>query len=430
MKKFIIILFTGTLVLSSCKKDVAPDTTATTTATLARDYLYTSMYQYYFWYKLMPEVKKEDYSDPYTLLDAMMYKTLDKWSFVETYEEYIAETTGSFVGHGISMGLDANNIVRIAQIYNGSPLYAKGVRRGWIVKKLNGTDLAPIFIARNATAYNNLIGAATAGITNTFLFQTPAGKDSTIASTKASFILNTVIAADTLHLKSGITGHLVFDQFISVSTQELKTAFAYFSQNNVKDLIVDLRYNGGGDLSVLTNMASYIAGAAKYNSSFLTLTFNDKNTASNKTYAFSTVSSPLSITKLVFITTRSTASASEDLINGLKPFFDVTCIGDTTDGKPVGMIGIPYQTNYMFWPIAFSLVNSKDYGDFYGGFAPDKYAIDDISHDWSDRRESCLKEAIQYLENGSFTSKSLYIHKPSVRFSEKSENNNAYFIKK
>jgi len=88
----------------------------------------------------------------------------------------------------------------------------------------------------------------------------PDGRDSTITSSKASFILNTVIVCDTLHLKSGITGHLVFDQFIPPSNAELATAFAYFKQNNITDLIVDLRYNGGGDLDVLTNMASYIAG--------------------------------------------------------------------------------------------------------------------------------------------------------------------------
>ena len=172
-------------------------------------------------------------------------------------------------------------------------------------------------------AYNKLIGASTAGITNTFLFQTPQGKDSTIVSTKAAFTLNTVLVADTLHLKSGITGHLVFDQFIQPSNDELLTAFTYFSQNNITDLIVDLRYNGGGDISVLTNMASYVAGAAKLNDPFLQLTFNDQNSTYNTTYNFNSVAFPVSITKLIVITTRETASASEDFINGLKPYVDV-----------------------------------------------------------------------------------------------------------
>ena len=439
MKKFIIILFITITIISSCKKNVTPaviktDTTdSLTTDELARDYLYAAMNQYYLWYKLMPVVVNTDYKDPYTLLDAMRYKTLDRWSFVQTYDEYLATSTGSFVGHGISMGLDSlTQTVRIAQIYTRSPLYSKGVRRGWIVKKLNGTDLAPVFIAKDAVTYNSLIGTSTAGITNTFLFQTPEGKDSTIVSTKAAFTLNTVILADTLHLKTGITGHLVFDEFIPPSNADLQTAFAYFSLNNINNLIVDLRYNGGGDLSVLQNMASYVAGAAKFNTTFLTLTYNDKNTQYNVSYPFKTVSYPLTISKLIVITTQGTASASEDFINGLKPVLDVTTIGATTNGKPVGMNGILYKTDYAFFPITFNVVNSAGEGDFYKGFAPAKFVIDDITHDWNNRNEACLKEAIYYLENGTVSAKSLYLNQPkrTVVFQENpAKNNNAYIIK-
>jgi carboxyl-terminal processing protease len=434
MKKFIILLFFSILAISSCKKDVAPEVASPTVDSQARDTLYYVMNNYYFWYKYMPTVVETDYKDPYELLNAMEYKTLDRWSFVQTYDQYVAMNTGSFVGHGISMGLDASNQVRIAQIYKNSPLYSKGVRRGWIVKKLNGTDLAPIFISNNTSAYTTLMGPPTAGVTNTFLFQTPAGKDSTIASTKASFTLNTVIQADTLHLKSGITGHLVFDQFIPPSNQELLSAFTFFSQNNIKDLIVDLRYNGGGDLSVLTNMASYVAGSSKFRTPFLTLTFNDKNLASNQTFNFSTVSSPVNISRLVVITTRGTASASEDFINGLKPSFDIKTIGDTTNGKPVGMVGFAYPRSrpvYLFWPITFSLVNSAGQGEFYNGIAPSKYVPDDITHDWNDRNEACLKESIFYLEHGNVSAKGLAVKQPTVMFSEKSDrNNNAYIIRK
>jgi hypothetical protein len=100
------------------------------------------------------------------------------------------------------------------------------------------------------------------------------------------------------------------------------------------------------------------------------------------------------------------------------------------------MVGFPYpntQTAYVFWPITFSLVNSAGQGDFYKGFVPDKYVPDDITHDWSDRNEGCLKESIYYLEHGNVSSKELMIKQPSVRvmFSEKPlKNNNAYIIKK
>jgi carboxyl-terminal processing protease len=434
MKKLLIILFLVIVGFISCKKEIPRSIIAPTVDEKARDYLYDAMNEVYLWYNLMPVVVKTDYIDPYELLDAMMYKTLDRWSFVETYNQFQTQNQGGFVGHGISMGLDlTKSNVRIAQIYKRSPLYDKGVRRGWIIKKLNGTDLAQVFINKDTAAYNHLIGRSQAGITNTFLFQTPSGKDSTITSTKVSFTLNTVILSDTLHLKSGITGHLVFDQFIPRSNHELDSAFTFFKQNNVTDLIVDLRYNGGGDLSVLINLASYIAGASKFNTPFLKLSYNDKNSAYDKTYNFNTVSSSLNIKKLVVITTRETASASEDLINGLKPVLDVRCIGDTTNGKPVGMIGIQYKTDYMFFPITFSLVNSSDQGGFYAGFVPDKYVPDDISHDWKDRQESCLAEAIYYMEHGNVSAKGLYIgkHQPSVIFSENPHKiNNAYLISK
>ena len=98
-------------------------------------------------------------------------------------------------------------------------------------------------------------------------------------------------------------------------------------------------------------MASYVAGSSKFSTPFLKLTFNDKNSKYNTTYNYNTISAPLTISKLIVITTRGTASASEDFINGLKPVLDVKTIGDTTNGKPVGMVGIPYKTDYMFWPI-------------------------------------------------------------------------------
>ena len=162
----------------------------------------------------MPVVTKENYHGPYELLEAMRYKKLDRWSYVQDYDDYLAQSQAIFVGHGIRIGLDGTNKTRIAQIYNNSPMYPFGVRRGWIIKKLNGTDLAPIFLAGDGAAYRDLIGPSQAGVTNTFLFVTPEGKDSIITTTKSTFTLNTVLHFDTLVLKTGVTGHLVFEQFV------------------------------------------------------------------------------------------------------------------------------------------------------------------------------------------------------------------------
>lgn len=441
MKKLIFLPVLFLALTVSCKKDnVAPDNSALTPA-MARDSLYYIMKEWYYWYN-MPEAtsvttsNKGDYSDPYELMDAMRYKTLDRWSFVADYDQFIAQMQGSFVGHGFRIGLDNTGNARIAMIYSNSPLYANGVRRGWIVKKINYTDIAPILLSGDGAAYTSLIGASTAGITNIFVFQQPDGKEVTISDTKSAFQVNSVLLYDTIHLSTGVTGHLVFESFIEPSENELATAFAFFSANGVKDLILDLRYNSGGILSVAQSLASYIAGNAQQGKVFTKFQYNDKHPEQNFFYPLKTTSYPLGLTRLAVITTRSTASASEAVMNGLKPYMEVVSIGDTTDGKPTGMNGWAVGEKYLMWPVTFKTINANNEGDYFSGISPVKVLLDDITRDFSDKEEVCFKEAIHYLEYGSVSTKSfsgydLSTFKRSVQFSERPEwMNNAFILKK
>jgi len=421
MKKLFIIILILPLFWSSCKKEDINPVTNTTIVTAARDTLFNIMTRYYLWYnEIPPSVVPGDYKDPYELLEAARYKAIDRWSFVADYNSFMASMAGTFVGHGIRIGLDPANKARIVMIYKNSPLYKDPykVRRGWVLKKINGTEVAPILIERNATKYNELFGPSTAGYSNTFVFTTPRGNDTTITSPKASFPVNSVTYYDTLELKTGRTGYLVFDEFITPSSNELKTAFAFFKSNSVKDLILDLRYNSGGILSVAGELASYISG--KSTSDLLVKSkYNDKNSDYNSSIFFPAVTSPLNLSRLIVITSRETASASEVVINGLKPYMPVVTLGDTTNGKPTGMNVWTFSSKYVFAPITFKLVNKSDFGDFYEGFAPGKYVSDDITHDFGDRNEYCLREAIHYVETGTFTTKSGYIYQRPVYFREK-----------
>ncbi len=433
MKKILVIILIILPFLGSCKKEILPSSTEVTPA-MARDTLYFLMKQWYYWYNLMPTVSRESYADPYKLLDAMMYKQLDRWSFVADYNEYIAESQGSFVGHGIRIGLDETNLARIVMIYDKSPLYAQGVRRGWIVKKINNTDVASVLLSRDATAYTNMFGASSTTVTNTFLFQKPDGTEITISSTKASFTINTVILYDTLHIKSTvtntnvITGHLVLDSFIQPTESELAKAFTFFSSTGVKDIILDLRYNTGGLLYVAQELASYIGGNSLAGSTFAALQFNNRNTSADQTFKFLTSSYGLSKPRLVVITSRLTASASECVMNGLLPFLNVVSVGDTTNGKPVGMVGYPCAQKYYFFPIMFKVINSLNQGDYFAGFAPNKLAVDDITHDFNDRNETCLNEAIHYIASGNFTQKGAASFKRLIQYSEKPSMINGTFV--
>ncbi|TAL79500.1 MAG: hypothetical protein EPN88_01660 [Bacteroidetes bacterium] len=436
MKKLIFLPIFFLVLTLSCKKDnVTPDNTLT--PAMARDSLYYIMKEWYYWYN-MPEAtsvttsNKGNYSDPYELLDAMRYKTIDRWSFVMDYDKFVATMQqGTFVGHGFRIGLDNTGNARIAMIYSNSPLYANGVRRGWIVKKINDTDIAPILLRGDGAAYTSLIGASTTGVTNKFLFQSPDGGDITITSTKSSFQINSVLLYDTLNLSTGVTGHLVFESFIELSENELATAFAYFSSTGVKDLILDLRYNSGGYLSVAQSLASYIAGNAMQGSAFVKFLYNDKHPTQNSTYPFKTTSYPLGLTRLVVITSRSTASASEAVMNGLKPYLNVVSIGDTTDGKPTGMNGWDIGKKYYMWPVTFKVVNAQNQGEYFDGIFPAKALPDDITRDFNDKEEVCLKEAIHFLEIGSVSTKGGLPFKPAPQFSEKPKwMNNAFVLEK
>lgn len=435
MKKLIILFSILTLLFASCKKNEVPPDNSLTPA-MGRDSLFYIMKQWYYWYN-MPEAaavttsSKSNYADPYELLEAMRYKTRDRWSFVADYDEFNAEMNGTFVGHGFRIGLDQGGKARIALIYNKSPLYNEGVRRGWIVKTINGTPIAPILMSGDGAAYTSLLGKSEAGITNIFVFTKPDGTDVTISSTKSKFTLNTVLLSETLQLSSGPTGHIVFDSFITPSSDELATAFASFKAAGIKDLILDLRYNTGGYLYIAQTLASYIGGNGLQGSVFAKLQYNDKNPAvPNSTFSYITTSYSLALPRLIVITTRSTASASEAVMNGLKPFATIVSVGDTTNGKPTGMNGWEIGKKYYMWPITFKMVNAQDHGDYFDGIAPDKLASDDITHDFSDPQEQCLKEAIHYIESGAFTKGSVqFSRKP--QFSEKPAYlNNAFVIEK
>lgn len=426
MKNILLLLAVCLTTLTSCPNEPDP-----TPDTMARDTLYNLMNQWYYWYDKMPSVDKEDYSDPYELLEAMRYKELDRQSsYVIDYETYMAQIQGTSVTHGIRLALDESNNARIAMIYRNTPLFESGVRRGWIVKRINGHDIADLLLRNDMAKLAEILGPATEGVTNVFIFSPPGQADITISSTKRAFTVNTVLLFDTLHLSKGsVAGHLVLSSFGGTTSNELKAAFQFFKANNVSDLILDLRYSSGGLISVGRELASYIAGSSMTGSVYAKLVYNDKNQTSNRTFPFVATDYPIAISKLVVITSRSTSGASEAVINGLLPTISVVSVGDTTQGAPEVMSGWPCLKKYYFLLVTAKIVNSLDQ-DFYDCFAPDKRMADDITRQFDDRQEKCLKEAIQYLETGSFSGKSENTFYHSYQFSEdQSVIGNAFSLK-
>lgn len=407
-----IIRFTGLLFsilfLIQCQKDVPPPEEKPVEIK-ARDEFYKIMSDWYLWYDKMPEVNVEDYDSPENLLEALRYDSLDKWSYitsVESFNSYFEE--GEYEGHGFGYTYDKDGKAWITFVFKTSDFSGKGVTRGWQMLKINGKDIQPF------TDISTYLNGTTLGTVDRFEFLKPDQTQVEISSTRKLIKMNTVLLADTLHVADQVVGHLVFKGFIAPSNAELDSAFSKFKTQGVQQLILDLRYNGGGRMDVTEKLASLIAGPGTDGKVFVKYRHNDKRSAYNSSVNFEHEVNALNLSQLIVIASRGTASASEAIINGLKPYLNVVVIGDNTYGKPVGMHTWTYD-DYAFVPISFRLLNANNVGDYYEGLPADSFIPDGLAWDFPDRNESRLKEAIYYLETGGFTGspsplKSMQLH--------------------
>ena len=389
-----ILIISGILFLfvTGCEKDDPP----LSEENRARDQLYNLMNDWYLWYDEMPDVDKSQYDTPDELLEAMRYLPKDIYSYVTSWQEFESRMLeGKYIGHGFSWGFDVNGNARLIFIYKDSPLYIEEVRRGWIISKVNGT---PITTENGSTIF----GDKTVGYENTIEFITPGDSTISIITAKKEIQKNSVLYYDTLHVNGTVTAHMVFQEFIQPSIEEFTDVFSFFNSTGATEMILDLRYNPGGLTSVATLLASLITGDNTVGEVFTKYIYNDKKSDESSSALFEEQSNSLNLNRVIILTTGGTASASEALINGLEPHIDVVTIGDVTYGKPVGMKVFLYE-NYVFLPITFRIANSNDESDYYDGIQPDALCNDDFTRAFGNREEACLKEAIYYLENGSFS---------------------------
>jgi hypothetical protein len=201
-------------------------------------------------------------------------------------------------------------------------------------------------------------------------------------------------------------GYLFFRNFVEPSMAALTDAFTALKAAGATDLVLDLRYNGGGRVDVAVHLASLIGGARTNGQVMLNYVHNDKiGPILNKSTRFDNPEQALNLQRLVVITTRGSASASELVINSLRPYIPVTIIGDTTYGKPVGQYGLRFCDKYLY-PVAFSIKNANNEGDFFDGLAADCTAADDYTHQLGDSSEASLAEALTFIRTGACSARS------------------------
>ncbi len=384
MKKILYLVFGLAIAFSSCKEEDEENPNK-----FANEQFYAVMDQYYLWYEHLPNVNPDSYNSPVELLEALRYQPLDRWSYITTKQELNAYyEEGSYVGFGFSSAFDQQGNLWITYIFKESPLKALGIGRGWIITAVNGVQPTTL-------NYNSLFGASTVGISKTLDFRGPNQELRSHTITKKTIVMNTVLMDSIYTIDNTKVGYFVFKGFIEPSISELDNVFEKFKSEGVSEVIVDLRYNGGGRMDVANHLGGLLAGNIANNQVFTKLVHNNKNGQYNTFDSLKTKPNSITLDRVVFITTGGSASASESLINGLKPYMDVQIVGTKTHGKPVGMYAMTFnEFNWAFVPICFSVKNANDEGNYFDGIAVNIAANDDIAYDFGDTNESSLNAAL------------------------------------
>ncbi len=359
--------------------------------------LYEFMKDRYYWNDHVPEADYAGYDSMEDFLDALLYDELDQWSYVttkESNEAYYEE--GKYVGYGFGWKYDGNHDVRASFVYADSPAARAGMRRGDKFLALNGTSIEEV---EEKDSWSEMLGPDEIGVSCHFKMETGDGGILEYKMVKAVVKMNTVLHADVLDVSGKRLGYLVFNKFLEPSRQELDEAFQRFKQKGVEELILDLRYNGGGRIDVSVYLASLIGGKYVEDGVYFKYKHNDNYASWDRERTFEQPDNALNLSRVFVITTGSTCSASEAVINGLRPFVEVITIGGTTCGKPAGMYAYTICDKSVS-AIQFKDFNADDEGDYFDGFQPTCQATDNLSKELGDMEEDSLKTAIFRLENG------------------------------
>lgn len=361
---------------------------------------YAFMKEWYYWYEEIPEIDPSLYQTPAEVLEAIRYKPLDRWSYVSSWADFISYYEESkFIGYGFGSSWDDSGKLRVSFIFNSVSLYEQGVRRSWILDAINGTSLS------KGMNVSQLLGPNNLGVENTLRFIKPDNTIVELTAAKEEVVMNTVLHNEVIHVDQKKIAYLVLQGFTEPSIQELDNVFSSFAAEEVDEIILDMRYNGGGLSFVANYIASMIGGEKVKDQVFVSYEYNDKRSEEyNRTINFiDSVDIRLDVDRLITICSRQTASASELVINSLDPYMPVFIIGNNTYGKPMGMNVFSYPSEspmYAFLPITYKTRNADHHGDYFDGLPADIFAMDDLSRGFGDPEEASLREALQFIAWG------------------------------
>ena len=393
------------------------DDNAVPSSLQVKDFVWKGLNLYYLWQADVPNLADNrfanqselnefltTYSTPEDLFNGLRVpNTIDKYSVIfNDYSVLEGLLSGNTLNNGMDFGLKHINTTTnvygwVRYIIPNSDAATKNINRGDIFYAINGIPLTDdnyrtLLFSNDVTYTVNLANYSSDN--NGFVTITPNGQS--VSLTKTALAENPILLSTVINQGTHNIGYLMYNGFYSSYDGQLNTVFGSFQSQNVTDLVIDLRYNSGGSINTATKLASMITGQftgqvfakqqwnAKAQSYYLS---NNPGSLENK---FMGGLNSLQLNKVYILTSKSSASASELLINCLKPFINVVQIGDITTGKNVGSITLYDSPNfgksnvnpshkYAMQPIVLKIVNKDNFGDYTSGISPTTLFQEDAS---------------------------------------------------
>ena len=388
------------------------------------EFIYEGLRSEYLWENTINwnaiDFKKE--KDPHAFFKRLIYKD-DRWTnLTDNAEAWNQGFAGISTTYGFDLrfsyiGQTEELVAIVRYVYPGTPADRAGIRRGDLLLKLNG---GPITVKNYADFYDKPTIVVNKGIL----------KDKTLTAEPVGMAMTAVemyqdpILKDTVINKDGHrVGYLCYSDYTERSTAELIKVFTRFKTAGVTDVVLDLRYNGGGYVSTARALCSILApeAAMKKKERFLFKLWNEnymnhwksegRNDELYETFV-DTLGINMNLNRLYILTGKGTASASELTLTGLTPYMDVVQIGDTTHGKFCG--GIVLMPKHLWWDKSSSYYQEiKNWGmyvmiykfsnkrndEFPRGFAP-KYVVKEYLlelYPFGDERDPLLGKALELI---------------------------------